>query len=66
VYFGSRADWKPALKTDQRIAASPASTSAPPVAAARRLRRPRLPSSAVPPSVQAFASFLYLPASAVE
>src|SRR5213076_757301 len=34
VYLGSRADWKPALKTDQRSAASPARTSAPPAIAA--------------------------------
>src|SRR5579875_1884099 len=34
VYFGSAADWKPALNTDQRRASSPPSTSAPPSAAA--------------------------------
>ena len=66
VYFGSRADWKPALKTDQRIATSPARTSAPPAAAARRLLRPGPASNAAPPRVQARATCLYLPDSPVE
>jgi hypothetical protein len=63
VYFGSRADWKPALNTDQRIATSPARTSAPPAAAARRLRRPGPASSAAPPIVQVRETFLYRPDS---
>ena len=40
TYFGSRADWKPALYTAQRSESSPAHTSAPPTTAAVRLVRP--------------------------
>jgi hypothetical protein len=46
VYFGSRADWKPARKTDQRRQTSPASTSAAPPRAAVRRRLPSPVSSA--------------------
>ena len=62
VSCGRAADWNPALKTDQRRAASPASTSAPPATAAPRERRPRRPSSNAPPSVHAFASKPSFPA----
>src|SRR5207248_9771815 len=62
-YFGSRADWKPALNTDQRRASSPASTSAPPATAAPRERRPRRPSSHAPASVAPFAATASLPAA---
>src|SRR5919201_5476689 len=57
VYFGSRADWKPALKTDQRNAAPPARMSAPPATEAILLLRPPRAKTAAPPKEQAFAIF---------
>ena len=66
MYFGSRADWKPALKIEKRSATSPASTSAPPAAAASRLRLPGPAISAAPPRVLPTASFLNFPASPFE
>ena len=56
MYLGSRADWKPALKTAQRRHSSPAQTSAPPVTAAARLFLPRVASSAAPAVASAFAA----------
>src|SRR5581483_1047717 len=63
VYRGSRADWNPALKTDQRSAASPASTRPLPTAVASRLRRPRQASSAAPAAAHPFDTRAYRPAS---
>src|SRR5581483_6242117 len=62
VYFGSRADWMPALTTDQRRQSSPAHTSAPPSAAAFLLFPPRVASSAAPEPARAFAAHESLPA----
>src|SRR5581483_3205732 len=63
TYFGARADWKPALNTDQRRHISPAQTSAPPSTAAPRLFRPRVARSAAPTVAIPFAARAYLPAS---
>src|SRR5438067_10730224 len=62
VYFGSRADWNPALKTDQRRQSSPAQIIAPPRAAARRLFAPRLARTSAPAPARPFAAHASLPA----
>src|SRR5207253_1118765 len=63
TYLGSLADWNPALNTDQRSAASPASTRPLPAIAANRLRLADGTRSAPPAIVHALAIQLYLPAS---
>src|SRR5207302_8634273 len=56
VYFGSRADWNPALNTDQRRHSSPAQIIAPPSAAARRLFTPRFARTRAPAPASPFAA----------
>src|SRR5690348_4416865 len=63
VYFGSRADWNPALKTDQRRHSSPAQIMAPPSAAARRLVAPRPARTRAPAPARPFAAHASLPAA---
>src|SRR5262245_21663263 len=62
VYFGSRADWRPASNTAKRSRAAPAATSRPPATAAKRRLRAAVAMSTAPTPEHALAALSSAPA----